>query len=1057
MNSDNNFPKEDSIEIITIYRSLYILKKKFEKYKNEINKLYTKYFIKDKSNDNNIHFKIIQVSSLKNLLEEICNLSNMTILKTLSSNELFILDLIDQKKQNEKLKESIDGIYNFITDKLKKYNDIFYNKKIKPSLELNIIEENNENLTNYFSMGEYNKKGKLIYDYTQLLELNKKNSSFKFKEISLEEEFKLNEKKNNILYIETLPIIIADFIQENFKYNIINTDIEDDDLNNEVKNLFDGKILKKVENENKEMKKEINNPNISNEMKLKNLYNQELAVENNIKLYNDILNDKKKTGHDVKYIEDFINKLNKEKIKLNKSIKKEEKKPKNKKIYFLSSNNLNNNNNSKNNNVNDNNNFNKNNFKTVSFNTSNLDIYNIKKNNFLLNFENENNINSLKEIFDFYANQHNPMASSPTFDEIAFRKINLDLAEFSKFCVEFEIPISKSKIVELFKKNTTNRKDMSFIEFKNSLEKISEAMNNNRKENLIKKIKIYNELLNKMKNNNESIKEFKRKSIFNHFNDLNNPNKNNIRNSHRLNTQKASVIYDNKKKLYEKELKENEEELMKLNNLNYKEMFDEFINFIGLNNPKIYRKKMKGFIIPFHDMTERVLQFNIGGYNIKEKNILRDEVIEKMTNDLKKYNNNSLIHNNKYHEYYLKKLKNEKEKENLKNFLYEKKMKEFLERKKKGIQIFKEEEKLKKEMLNKKKILTKEEMLLKKELEEKEKKLEKERKKKEEEEKIKNEEEMKKNIFSYDKIEKCGIDDINLNDLDKQIFLDDDSENSDEEFLKNFDNKIEKKLKDSNIENEDNNINNINIESNFNFDTNINNNYNKDINNNNNNNNNNEAVNENILITQQKNKNYLTIDNIISKDKKYSLKNLSINFLYNNKNNILNDNNINDNNDNNNNFNINDYTNNTNKKNHSTFSTRIKRNSRNNRYLSNFNTEFEEDYNNNINYNLKSQTDKIRKTKTLIKTGENIIKNNKRQNSAYNGQNFDNKYNNIQITIDEINKEKNEIKNRHLLYEGKVKKNQENIYKNLLSDSARLIKKLQMNRNLNSHNNNYDN
>jgi hypothetical protein len=314
---------------------------------------------------------------------------------------------------------------------------------------------------------------------------------------------------------------------------------------------------------------------------------------------------------------------------------------------------------------------------------------------------------------------------------------------------------------------------------------------------------------------------------------------------------------------------------------------------------------------------------------------------------------------------------------------------------------------------------------------------------------------MKKNIFSYDKIEKCGIDDINLNDLDKQIFLDDDSENSDEEFLKNFDNKIEKKLKDSNIENEDNNINNINIESNFNFDTNINNNYNKDINNNNNNNN--EAVNENILITQQKNKNYLTIDNIISKDKKYSLKNLSINFLYNNKNNILNDNNINDNNDNNNNFNINDYTNDTNKKNHSTFSTRIKRNSRNNRYLSNFNTDFEEDYNNNINYNLKSQTDKIRKTKTLIKTGENIIKNNKRQNSAYNGQNYDNKYNNIQITIDEINKEKSEIKNRHLLFEGKVKKNQENIYKNFLSDSARLIKKIQMNRNLNSHNNNYDN
>ena len=49
MNSEN-FRNEDSKELITIYRSLYILKKKFEKYKNEISKIYTKFFVKDKNN-----------------------------------------------------------------------------------------------------------------------------------------------------------------------------------------------------------------------------------------------------------------------------------------------------------------------------------------------------------------------------------------------------------------------------------------------------------------------------------------------------------------------------------------------------------------------------------------------------------------------------------------------------------------------------------------------------------------------------------------------------------------------------------------------------------------------------------------------------------------------------------------------------------------------------------------------------------------------------------------------------------------------------------------------
>ena len=539
--STNILPKEESVEFIILYRSLYILKKKFEKYKEDISKIYTKYFVKDKNNYNNIRCKIIKISSFKSLLQQICNLVNMSIIKISSLNELFVSDLVSQKIQQERFNESIDQIYNYISDNLKKYNEIFFNKKIKPIIEINKIDNINEDLTEYYPIVEYNKKGDLICYYDQMKEKNKKYSSIlKSHEITLEKEYELNEKENDILYIETLPVLIADFIQENPKYIIINSDVNDNELNNEIKNLFDGNILKKVERENRILKREINLPHINNEMRLQELLNQQLGIEKNIKLYQDLLNEKKKNGHDIKYIEDFLSKLNEEKKKINEKIKEEENKEQNnnhqkKNIYSISS-------------ISTNSNITKTNLtksKTVKFKISLNELR-----------EEQKMINSLKEIFDFYANQHYPMASAPTFDEIAFRKINLDLAEFSKFCVEFEIPITKQKMSELFKKNMSNRKDMSFTEFKNSLEKIAQAMNDSKKEKLLHKIKLYKEILGKFKDTNDIIQDFKRKSIYIHENDINNPNKNNIRNSHRLTTHKASILFDNKKKLYENELKE---------------------------------------------------------------------------------------------------------------------------------------------------------------------------------------------------------------------------------------------------------------------------------------------------------------------------------------------------------------------------------------------------------------------------------------------------------------------------------------------------------------------
>ena len=98
---------------------------------------------------------------------------------------------------------------------------------------------------------------------------------------------------------------------------------------------------------------------------------------------------------------------------------------------------------------------------------------------------------------------------------------------------------------------------------------------------------------------------------------------------------------------------------------------------------------------------------------------------------------------------------------------------------------------------------------------------EEERKRKEEEKRKKQKEKNgKRTVFSYDKIEKSKIKDIDLNDYDKQLFYDDNSENSDEEVLNNLGKKIERnEIVDDKIKKEEilkNQIQNSNEENNKN-------------------------------------------------------------------------------------------------------------------------------------------------------------------------------------------------------------------------------------------------
>ncbi len=161
-------------------------------------------------------------------------------------NELFISNFIPESKNEERLKEAIEKINNFITDKIRKYNEIFYKKKIKTTIEINKIEDIADDFTDYYPIAEYDKKGRLLSIFDEVKILNKENI-LKSKELTLEDEYELILKEQNILYIETLPVIIADFIQANPNYTIINTEINDLNLNNEIKELFDSEIIKKFE------------------------------------------------------------------------------------------------------------------------------------------------------------------------------------------------------------------------------------------------------------------------------------------------------------------------------------------------------------------------------------------------------------------------------------------------------------------------------------------------------------------------------------------------------------------------------------------------------------------------------------------------------------------------------------------------------------------------------------------------------------------------------------------------------------------------------------------
>jgi hypothetical protein len=225
-----------------------------------------------------------------------------------------------------------------------------------------------------------------------------------------------------------------------------------------------------------------------------------------------------------------------------------------------------------------------------------------------------------------------------------------------KFVVEFNFLLKKDIVIEIFKKNATNGREMNFEEFQLSLEKIAERLNEDKIRSNLNKIKIIRAMGN---NNNDDINKKKSIKSQNNNNNQNNSSNNNINpldenqnqnqeNTHLLiNSHQVDPINLNEKFLENKTelININEDQNNNNNNNNYNsnitdnnneisseknqeeinsikkiiielkkktkaELIADIFDYMEIYDQKNYQKKMKGFINPFS--TEKATRIEEG-------------------------------------------------------------------------------------------------------------------------------------------------------------------------------------------------------------------------------------------------------------------------------------------------------------------------------------------------------------------------------------------------------------------------------------------------------------
>ena len=129
---------------------------------------------------------------------------------------------------------------------------------------------------------------------------------------------------NKLLYHGVIPLIIADFIQENMEKNIkigiiiTNRNFfhekEDLQLEKDIKTLFDREIMKLYNNLNRL------DPEEEKDEDLRKLLFESNSIDNKIKVFNELILEKTKKGEDITYLMEMIKKLKEQKILYQKKI-----------------------------------------------------------------------------------------------------------------------------------------------------------------------------------------------------------------------------------------------------------------------------------------------------------------------------------------------------------------------------------------------------------------------------------------------------------------------------------------------------------------------------------------------------------------------------------------------------------------------------------------------------------------------------------------------------------------------------------------------------------------
>ncbi|TNV86710.1 hypothetical protein FGO68_gene11624 [Halteria grandinella] len=276
----------------------------------------------------------------------------------------------------------------------------------------------------------------------------------------------------------------------------------------------------------------------------------------------------------------------------------------------------------------------------------------------------------LQEIFDFYSRQHIPQ--NRKFDELMESMTEIDLGEYMKFCKDFQIPLTKAKIQEIFKKCSNGHRPHKMEQFTNSLTRLGLEINKQKIQEIEQKLKSLGNASQMRSNRRGGAKqgnsayddgargESQMDGGYNNYDGQ--ASRNNDANGSQLTVnQRQSIINDddvnqyrnesqlmtdnNQERQYQDErsvdngAEPSAEQLLamkeELENKTEDECREDMLQYLECHDQNKYRKKIKGFHIAFN-IREKVLRVGpeeLSKYKFQSK--LSPEEIRRLANEAK--------------------------------------------------------------------------------------------------------------------------------------------------------------------------------------------------------------------------------------------------------------------------------------------------------------------------------------------------------------------------------------------------------------------------------------